>query len=139
MEREIRTAPGFVILDEPLSSFDRGRAQALVDVVTGEILSKHFEQIILISHSNAFDPAMFPYHVYLENGLIVESNLPVVTEIALTEIEPSTEDLPLVKPEPEAEPEKKIAEKKVEEEEDDDDMVTMRVPAITSLMQRNKQ
>jgi DNA repair exonuclease SbcCD ATPase subunit len=128
LPREIRTAPGFVILDEPLSSFDRGRAQALVDVVTGEILGKHFEQIILISHSNAFDPAMFPYHVYMENGLIVESNLPVVTEMAPAEIEPSTEDLPLIKPVPAQ-----------EEEDDDDDMVTMHVPAITSLMQRNKQ
>jgi hypothetical protein len=126
LPRELRAAPGFVILDEPLSSFDRGRAQALVDVVTGEILSKHFEQIILISHSNAFDPAMFPYHVYLENGLIVESNLPVVTEIALAEGGPSTESLPLVKPE--AEP-----------EEEEDDMVTMHVPAITTLVQRKRQ
>jgi DNA repair exonuclease SbcCD ATPase subunit len=133
LPREIRAAPGFVALDEPLSSFDRGRAQALVDVVTGEILSKYFEQIILISHSNAFDPAMFPYHIYMENGLIVESNLPVVTEVAPVEIEPSTEDLPLVKP-------VSVPETAKEEEEDeDDDMVTMRVPAITSMMQRNKQ
>jgi DNA repair exonuclease SbcCD ATPase subunit len=124
LPREIRAAAGFVILDEPLSSFDRGRAQALVDVVTGEIMSKHFEQIILISHSNAFDPAMFPYHVYLENGLIVESNLPVVTDVALTEVEPSTENLPVVKPE--AKP-------------GEEDMVTIHVPAVTSLGQRNKQ
>ncbi|MBV9231046.1 MAG: hypothetical protein JOZ18_17180 [Chloroflexi bacterium] len=81
LPRELNAAPGFVLLDEPLSSFDRGRTQALVDVVTGEILSQHFEQILLISHSNAFDPAMFPYHVYMDNGLIVESNLPVVATI----------------------------------------------------------
>jgi DNA repair exonuclease SbcCD ATPase subunit len=133
LPREIKTAPGFVILDEPLSSFDRDRAQALVDVVTGEILSKHFEQVILISHSNAFDPAMFPYHIYLENGLIVESNLPVVTEVALTEIEPSTEDLPPITPEPE--PDSKLEQAMEEEEED---MVTMHVPAITTLVKRNK-
>jgi hypothetical protein len=81
LPRELSAAPGFVLLDEPLSSFDRGRTQALVDVVTGEILSQHFEQILLISHSNAFDPAMFPYHVYMDNGLVVESNLPVVGSI----------------------------------------------------------
>jgi DNA repair exonuclease SbcCD ATPase subunit len=78
LPRELSAAPGFILLDEPLSSFDRGRAQALVDVVTGELLSQHFEQIILVSHSSAFDPAMFPYHVYMDNGVVVESNLPVV-------------------------------------------------------------
>jgi len=78
LPRELNAAPGFVLLDEPLSSFDRGRAQALVDVVNGELLSQHFEQIILVSHSSAFDPAMFPYHVYMDNGVVVESNLPVV-------------------------------------------------------------
>ena len=66
------------LLDEPLSSFDRGRTQALVNVVTGEILGQHFEQVLFVSHSSAFDPAMFPYHVYMENGVVVESNLPVV-------------------------------------------------------------
>jgi DNA repair exonuclease SbcCD ATPase subunit len=78
LPRELNTAPGFVLLDEPLSSFDRGRARALVDVVNGEVLSQHFEQIVLISHSGAFDPTMFPYHIYMENGLVLESNLPVV-------------------------------------------------------------
>ncbi len=78
LPRELNLAPGFIILDEPLSSFDRGRTQALVDVVTGDILSQHFEQILLISHSNAFDPTMFPYHVYMDNGMVIESNLPVV-------------------------------------------------------------
>jgi DNA repair exonuclease SbcCD ATPase subunit len=78
LPRDLNAAPGFVLLDEPLSSFDRGRAQALVDVVTGDVLSQHFEQIILLSHSDAFDPAMFPYHLYMDNGLMVESNLPIV-------------------------------------------------------------
>ncbi len=78
LPRDLAAAPGFVLLDEPLSSFDRGRAQALVDVITGESLGQHFEQVLLISHSAAFDPAMFPYHIYLEGGAVVESNLPVV-------------------------------------------------------------
>ncbi len=78
LPRELNAAPGFVMLDEPLSSFDRGRTQSLVDVVTGEMLGQHFEQILLVSHSNAFDPALFPYHIYMDNGVIAESNLPVV-------------------------------------------------------------
>ena len=83
LPRELSAAPGFVFLDEPLSSFDRGRTRSLVDVVTGDVLSQHFEQIILVSHSSAFDPAMFPYHVYMDNGVVVESNLPVVPTFAV--------------------------------------------------------
>jgi ABC-type molybdate transport system ATPase subunit len=83
LPRELSAAPGFVLLDEPLSSFDRGRAHSLVNVVTGEVVSQHFEQIILVSHSSAFDPAMFPYHIYMDNGLVVESNLPVVPTFAI--------------------------------------------------------
>jgi DNA repair exonuclease SbcCD ATPase subunit len=77
-------------LDEPLSSFDRGRTQALADVITSESVSLHFEQVFLISHSSAFDPAMFPYHLYMDNGLVVESNLPVVaaTLSLLSEVKP---------------------------------------------------
>jgi DNA repair exonuclease SbcCD ATPase subunit len=91
LPRELNSAPGFVLLDEPLSSFDRGRAQALVDVVTGELLGQHFEQIILVSHSSAFDPAMFPYHVYMDNGGVVESNLPLVPLIPVIAADNVTE------------------------------------------------
>jgi len=91
LPRELNSAPGFVLLDEPLSSFDRGRAQALVDVVTGELLGQHFEQIILVSHSSAFDPAMFPYHVYMDNGGVVESNLPLVPLIPVMAADNVTE------------------------------------------------
>jgi ABC-type molybdate transport system ATPase subunit len=87
LPRELSAAPGFLLLDEPLSSFDRGRAKALVDVVTGDLLGQHFEQVLFISHSSAFDPAMFPYHVYLDNGLVVESNLPVVNSLPLPTIQ----------------------------------------------------
>ncbi len=83
LPRELETAPGFVLLDEPLSSFDHGRTQALVNVVTGDILGQHFEQVLLISHSSAFDPGMFPYHLYLDGGAIVESNLPVVPTVQI--------------------------------------------------------
>jgi len=97
LPRELNSAPGFVLLDEPLSSFDRGRAQALVDVVTDELLSQHFEQILLVSHSSAFDPAMFPYHVYMDNGVVVESNLPVVPTFPVMTADTITEtQIPVV-------------------------------------------
>lgn len=91
LPRELNSSPGFVLLDEPLSSFDRGRGRALVDVVTGDILSQHFEQIILVSHSSTFDPAMFPYHIYMDNGLVVESNLPVVPSFPMVNAEDTVE------------------------------------------------
>ncbi len=78
LPRELTATPGFLLLDEPLSSLDRGRTQALVDALTSDLLNQHFEQVIVVSHSSAFDPTMFPYHVYLDNGMVVESNLPVV-------------------------------------------------------------
>ena len=102
-------APGFLFLDEPLSSFDRGRIKALMDVVTGDIVGQQFEQVFLISHSSAFDPALFPYHIYMDNGSIVESNLPVVV-------------VPEV-----------VEEEKVDNVIDDEDMqeATTRIPAVS--------
>jgi len=97
LPRELGAAPGFVVLDEPLSSFDRGRAQALVNVVTGDILGQHYEQVLFVSHSSAFDPTMFPYHIYMDNGLVIESNLPVVPAASAptangNEVEKKSED-----------------------------------------------
>ncbi len=76
LPRELSAAPGFLLLDEPLSLASHDRMQALVDLVTGHLLSQHFEQIFFISHSNTFDPAMFPYHLYIDNGVVMECNLP---------------------------------------------------------------
>lgn len=124
LPRDLNIAPGFVILDEPLSSFDRGRAQALVDVVTGELLGQHFEQTLLISHSSAFEPAMFPYHLYMENGLIIEGNLPVVPESPMpAEIENVVELQPAT----------------TETAGEENEMVTMRVPAVTTFPKKDKQ
>ena len=78
LPRELGAAPGYLLLDEPLSLASHDRMQALVDLVTGYLLSQHFEQIFFISHSNSFDPAMFPYHIYIDNGLVIQSNLPPV-------------------------------------------------------------
>ncbi|GHO69099.1 hypothetical protein KSC_079910 [Ktedonobacter sp. SOSP1-52] len=90
LPQDEQVVPGFVLLDEPLSSFDHTRAQTLVDVITSEVLSTHFEQIMLISHSSAFDPAMFPYHLYMNNGLVVESNLPVAPSLATVAVSEDT-------------------------------------------------
>ena len=82
LPRELSAAPGFLLLDEPLSSSSRDRMQALLKIVTGEILGQHFEQILFITHDSAFEPAMFPYHIYVEDGVIVESNLPAAIAYA---------------------------------------------------------
>ena len=76
LPRELALAPSFMLLDEPLGSLDRAHTQALVDIITGEALGQHFEQVLLISHNSAFDPALFPYHIYMDGGLAIESNLP---------------------------------------------------------------
>lgn len=95
LPRELNAAPGFLLLDEPFGSFSRDRVQALVKIVTGDMLSQHFEQILFISHDSAFDSALFPYHIYVDDGAIVESNLPTVTAYtqdgvpaALTNVQP---------------------------------------------------
>jgi DNA repair exonuclease SbcCD ATPase subunit len=76
LPRELVLTPGFMLLDEPLSSLDRAHSRALVDIVRGEMLNLHFEQVLLMSHSSEFEPAMFSYHVYMDGGMIAESNLP---------------------------------------------------------------
>ncbi len=90
LPRELSAAPSYLLLDEPLSLASQDRMQALVDLVTGSLLSQHFEQIFFISHSNAFDPALFPYHIYIDNGLVIQSNLPSVSAPSLLEIPDST-------------------------------------------------
>jgi hypothetical protein len=93
LPRELSAAPGFVLLDEPLTSSSRERIQALVDIITGETLGQHFEQVLFISHNSAFDPAMFNHHVYVEDGLVSESSLPVDAPLAPTTPLPDSTDL----------------------------------------------
>lgn len=76
LPQELGIAPGFIFLDEPLSAFDAQRAQALVELLTTGTIAQQFSQVILISHSHAFDREAFRYHVRMEAGQIVESNLP---------------------------------------------------------------
>lgn len=82
LPRELSAAPGFMLLDEPLASSSRERMQALVDMITGEMLGQHFEQVLFISHNGTFDPTLFNYHLYVDNGVVAESNLPLAENYA---------------------------------------------------------
>ncbi len=99
LPRELSAAPGFLLLDEPLSLASPDRMQALVDLVTGHLLSQHFEQAFFISHSNAFEPAMFPYHLYIDNGVVMESNLPPASTQSLFEAPDNSNGAELAAPE----------------------------------------
>jgi DNA repair exonuclease SbcCD ATPase subunit len=85
LPRELSAAPGFILLDEPLSLASQDRMRALIELVTGHLLSEHFEQTFFISHNNVLDPAMFKYHLYIDNGIVMECNLPPVRAHSLLE------------------------------------------------------
>ncbi len=70
------TRPYWLFLDEPLSSFDRERTRALVDLLTRGTVRQHFHQVFLVSHSESFDPKLFDYRIRMANGSVVESTLP---------------------------------------------------------------
>ena len=78
LPRELGTAPGFLFLDEPLSSFDRDRTRALVDLLRDPmgIVGTHFRQVFLISHSQAFDPGLFAFQIEMEAGRVARTTLP---------------------------------------------------------------
>lgn len=73
-EHNIR--PGFLFLDEPLSSFDQSRTQALVELLTRGLIRQSFQQIFLVSHSQSFDAALFDFRLKMESGRVIESTLP---------------------------------------------------------------
>jgi uncharacterized protein YhaN len=69
--------PGFIWLDEPLSSFDPQRSQALVQILSQKgPITERFDQVILASRSQSSDRNSFRFYVRLENGRISESTLP---------------------------------------------------------------
>jgi uncharacterized protein YhaN len=90
LPEELGTAPGFIFLDEPLSSFDSIRTNALVNLLTRGPVAANFEQIFVISHSRAFDEALFDYHLQLDAGRLTSSDLPPAPEEV-----PATEQIPL--------------------------------------------
>ena len=69
--------PRWLFLDEPLSSFDKERTQALIKLLTQGEIHRRFDQIFLVSHSEAFDPALFEYRIRMEKGAVKWSNLPL--------------------------------------------------------------
>ena len=68
---ESATRPGWLFLDEPLSSFDEARTLSLIDLLTKGLIHKQFQQIFLVSHSKSFDPDKFPHRITMEGGQIV--------------------------------------------------------------------
>src|SRR5262249_168249 len=76
LPRELGTSPGFLFLDEPLSSFDRDRTAALVDLLTHGQIATFFQQAFLISHSQRFDPGLVTHQIVMEEGRVAESTLP---------------------------------------------------------------
>ncbi len=77
LPQELGVAPGFMFLDEPLSAFDSRRAQDLVTLLTSGTISEQFAQVIVISHSHAFERDAFRYRVLMNDGRVQESTLPV--------------------------------------------------------------
>jgi hypothetical protein len=75
LPQESGSAPGFIFLDELLSAFDAQQAQALVSLLTTGTIARQLHQVVLISHQHAFDREAFRYHIRMEAGQIVESNL----------------------------------------------------------------
>ncbi|MCL4396230.1 MAG: hypothetical protein M1482_15750 [Chloroflexi bacterium] len=75
LPQERGTSPSFIFLDEPLSSFDEERADALIYLLTEGEIARAFDQIFLISHVHV-DERQFTHHVVLENGRVAASDLP---------------------------------------------------------------
>ena len=80
LPEELGTSPSFIFLDEPLSSFDGPRTEALVRLLTEGQVAANFSQIFVISHNRSFDLNAFQYRLVLREGQVVESNLPVEGE-----------------------------------------------------------
>jgi exonuclease SbcC len=61
--------PGFIFLDEPLSSFDSQRREGFMNLLKDE-LSRYFPQIIVISHIEQLQ-GEFPTLIQLDSGRVV--------------------------------------------------------------------
>ena len=85
LPQELGIAPGFLFLDEPLSAFDSERANALVELLTRGQIARAFAQVVVISHQHAFAPSDFRYHLRMERGRVVASDLPAAQNaVAMT-------------------------------------------------------
>ncbi|HEV2583272.1 MAG TPA: AAA family ATPase [Ktedonobacteraceae bacterium] len=91
LPRELNVAPGFLLLDEPLHLANPDRAQSLVEIVVSDQLGQHFEQILFVSHDTPPDASRFPYRVSIDNGQVIESNLPTAPAMETIAVEPEEE------------------------------------------------
>ncbi len=90
LPKELGAVPGFIFLDEPLSAFDAERSRALVTLLTDGAIAEHFDQIVLISHSQAVRVSSFQYTVRMAQGRVERSTLPEGAEAeALWSVESS--------------------------------------------------
>ena len=72
LPEELGTTPGFIFLDEPLSSFDQQRSEALVALLTQGQIAANFSQIFIISHNRMFDRGAFTHKLVMEAGRVAE-------------------------------------------------------------------
>ncbi len=75
LPQEMGSSPGFLFMDEPLSSFDEERTRALIELITRGSMSSIFPQICIISHSRSFDRSLFPFVIEMSEGRIAYTNL----------------------------------------------------------------
>lgn len=72
LPEELGTTPGFIFLDEPLSSFDGPRTEALIGLLTRGQIATNFSQIFVISHNRMFDRNAFTHHLVMDGGQVIE-------------------------------------------------------------------
>lgn len=67
---DIRRRPSFLVLDEPFASFDAGRVQAVLNLLTEGPVAEAFDQVFVITSS--VPPVRFPfaYRVHLVDGQV---------------------------------------------------------------------
>jgi DNA repair exonuclease SbcCD ATPase subunit len=70
LPQERGTAPSFIFLDEPFSSFDAERAAALTSLLTQGDIASAFDQVFVITHNAEPIRSAFHYHLRLFNGRV---------------------------------------------------------------------
>lgn len=73
LPQERGAAPGFIFLDEPLSSFDTERSDALMYLLTRGEIADTFDQIFVISHNQSVAAKEFQQRLVLDSGRISDA------------------------------------------------------------------
>ncbi|OJV96045.1 MAG: hypothetical protein BGO39_03470 [Chloroflexi bacterium 54-19] len=74
LPENLGSTPGFIFLDEPLSSFDDQRSEALVNLLTNGEIAQKFSQIFVISHNRMFNEQSFTHRILIEGGRVAGQN-----------------------------------------------------------------